>query len=297
MRCHTIVALAGILVAPPLAAQENPFAFTGGSVKSAYIVYDMTNKQKQGAGGSYELGVTPDRWIARMVIPFDMAGKKDTMRTLVVTTRDSQYTYNAMGSQPGEGEVSPTLRPHLAKAYAALDATAKARFKQNLKLATESSSFGSAGDTDAMIALLGDKTGSETIGGHKCEGYKRGKQTACVLPGAPMVFLRWTDEKQGMNMVAKKITLNGPVPTASSLLPKGVRWQKKEYDDADYVLGIWSMKKQTDPATTPAATLAQFAVRYLASPGANAELLEMGGGMGEGDEPPAEDGGDDEAGS
>ena len=36
--------------------------------------------------------MAPDRWIMESVMPFEMAGKKDTMRMLMVTTRDSQYT-------------------------------------------------------------------------------------------------------------------------------------------------------------------------------------------------------------
>ncbi|HKH84286.1 MAG TPA: hypothetical protein VKA25_11415 [Gemmatimonadales bacterium] len=39
-----------------------------------------------------------------------------------------------MSSQSSEGEVSPALRFHLAREYAALDAAGKSRFKQNLKL-------------------------------------------------------------------------------------------------------------------------------------------------------------------
>src|SRR4026209_508658 len=71
MHSHRITALgittfAIVLGAGPLAAQDNPFAFTGGAVKSAYIVYDVTSKDKQGPGSSYEVAVAPDRWIMKM---------------------------------------------------------------------------------------------------------------------------------------------------------------------------------------------------------------------------------------
>lgn len=52
-------------------------------------------------------------------------------------------------------------------------------------------------------------------------------------------------------MVAKKITLNGPIPPAASVLPKGVVWKKKAFDDADFVNDVWAFKKQTDPASVP----------------------------------------------
>ena len=279
-------ALLGLLMAAStLAAQENPFAFTGGSVKSAYVVYDVISKEKSAVGVTYEVGVAPDRWIMRMVTPFELAGKKDTMRMLAVSTRDSQYTYNALGSQPGEGEVSATLRHHLAREYAALNGAEKARFKENVRLVTNTPDFGSSSsDADAFITLTGDKAGSETIGGHKCDVYKRDQVTACVLPQAPMVMLRWSNEKDGVTMVAKKVTLNGAIPPAASVLPKDVRWKKKGYDDADFVLGIWALKKQTDPEAIPAGRLTKFAVGYLANPATTAELKEMGGGMGDEEE-------------
>ena len=296
MRRDILIVLGGLLPAAPLAGQDNPFAFTGGSVKSAYIVYDVVTKGKPAAGMAYEIGVAPDRWIMKMKTPFEMGGKKDTALMLAVTTRDSQYTYHAMGSQRGEGEVSPTLRSYLAKEYAALSAAEKTRFRENVRVFTKADESASSSDADALIAITGDKAGSETIGGHNCDVYKRGKATACVMPQAPMVMLRWTDEKQGITMLAKKITLNGPIPTAASVLPKGVRWKKDAYDDADFILGIWAFKKQTDPEAVPAGQLTKFAVAYLASPAAAAELREMSAGMGGDDEPASEDeSGEDEA--
>jgi hypothetical protein len=297
MRHNIVVTFGALMAASPLAAQDNPFAFTGGSVKTAYIVYDFKTKGSETAGATYESGVAPDRWIIRMVMPVDLGGKKDTLRSLAITTRDSQYKYNTLGSQPSDGEVSPTLRFHLAREYAALDAGGKARFKENLKLGTADNSS-AADDMDALVMLTGEKVGSETVAGHKCDVYKRKGFTACVVPHAPMVMLRWSDERQGLTLVAKKVTLNGPIPSLASLRPKGVRMQKKPYDDADFILGIWTLKKQSDPSSVPAASLASFAVKYLASPGAAAELREMSGGSGEEEaEAPAEESAEDTSGS
>jgi hypothetical protein len=265
------------LFAAPLAAQDNPFAFTGGNVKSAYIVYDMTNKGKSVPGASSELGVAADRWIMRIAMPYEAGGKKDTLRSLAITTRDSQYTYNSLAGE-GSAEVSPTLRPHLARAYAGLNAAAKARFQQNAKLAVETSG---SSDNDRFITLIGQKVGSETIAGHRCDVYKTKQSSACVLPQSPMVMLRWKNDKDGTDMVARKVTLNGPIPPALAVLPKGLAWKKNPYDDADFIMNIWSLKKQSDPSTVPAPALTQFAVSYLASPQATTELREMGGGASE----------------
>lgn len=270
-------AILALLLPGSLAGQDNPFALTGGSVKTAHIVYEMssTKQQQPGVSPAYEIGVAPDRWIMRMTTPFEMGGKKDTMHMLAISTRDSQYTYNRLGSERGEGEVSPTLRPHLAREYAALDAAGRARFRQNVRLATD---LDGSSDADAFVTLFGEKAGSETIAGHKCDVYRWKKSSACVIPGAPMVMLRWVDASQGMTLVAKRVTLNGPIPPALGVLPKGVRWQKGEPEDADFISNIWSLKKESDPGATPPATIAQYVVRYLASPQAGAELREMGAG-------------------
>ena len=278
MRCESVLVACSLVLGAPLAAQDNPFAFTGGSVKSAYIVYEVTGKNQQGAGTSWEIGVAPDRWLMRMVMPFEMAGKKDTLRTIFATTTDSQYTYTSMGPGQAEAKVSPLLRPHLAREYAALGSQAKARFQENARMvaATDNSS-----DIDAFVTLFGKKTGSETIAGHRCDVYQLGQKTACVVPGAPLVMLRWTDPKQGMTMIAKKVTLNAPVPTAKTILPKGLKWQPDEADDADFVINIWQMKKQTDPTTVPPSAMAKYVVNYLASAEAGRELREMGVGNGQ----------------
>src|SRR4051794_8492940 len=275
-------AILALLLPGSLAAQDNPFALTGGSVKTAYIVYDVSaQKHQPGAAPTYEMGVAADRVIMKMVMPFEAGGKKDTLRSYVLATRDSQYTYNKMGGQQ-EGEVSATLRPHLAREYAALDASGKARFRENIKLATE---LGGGSDADAFVTLFGEKAGSETIAGHKCDVYKMKKGSACVMPGAPMVMLRWVDPSQGLTLVAKKVTLNGPLPPASGVLPKGVKWQKTEPKDADFVTNVWALKNQSsDPTKVPPATMAKDAVRYLASAQASAELKEMGAGQAQDEE-------------
>ena len=287
MRIPRRAAILALLLPGSLAGQDNPFALTGGSVKTAHIVYEVSGtKQQPGVAALYEVGVAPDRWIMRMTTPFEMGGKKDTMHMLAISTRDSQYTYSRMGSQRGEGEVSATLRPHLAREYAALDGAGKARFRENLKLATE---LGGSSDADAFITLLGEKSGSETIAGHKCDVYRWKKSSACVIPDAPMVMLRWVDTRQGVTLLAKKVSLNGPIPPALGVLPKGVRWKKNPPEDADFITNIWSLKQQSDPAATSPSAMAKYVVRYLASPQAGAELKEMGAGQGnEGEEAAAE---------
>ncbi len=154
-------AILALLLPGSVAAQDNPFALTGGSVKTAYIVYEVSaQKQQPGAAPTSELGVAADQMIMRMVMPLEASGKKDTLRSFVVATKDSQYTYNKMGGQEA-GEVSALLRPHLAREYAALDASGKARFRENLRLATE---LGGGSDADAYVTRL---RGAGWFGDHR----------------------------------------------------------------------------------------------------------------------------------
>ena len=81
-------------------------------------------------------------------------------------------------------------------------------------------------------------------------------------------------------MVAKTIKLNVPLPRAIAVFPKGITWKKEPHDDADFIDGVWSLKHpDSDPETVPGATLAKFAVGYLASAAGTAELREMSAGM------------------
>lgn len=278
-----IILLAVLLSPAALIAQHNPFALTGGSVKSANIVYEMTGEpQPDNPMPQFtvaEVGVTSERWIMRTMAPVEIAGKKDTMKTLIVASGDSQYIYLEMRGTK-DGKVSLILRPHLAREYAALDAGGKSRFKENLKLLSRSSMSGSSGDAGReYVTLLGEKKGSETIAGHKCDVYQYKKTTLCVMPQAPGVVLRSSDD--GVTTVAKKVTLNGPVPAAASVLPKGVRWKKEGYAyEEEFAVGLWEHKKESDPSKVPPATMAKFVVGYLASPAAAAELKEMDPGMG-----------------
>jgi hypothetical protein len=75
------------------------------------------------------------------------------------------------------------------------------------------------------------------------------------------------------------------------VLPKGLKWKKKSVHDADFLMNVWTLKKQTDPEGVPPATVAQFAVRYLASAEATSELRAMQGDPSGG----SEDAPDDEA--
>ncbi|HEY5939692.1 MAG TPA: hypothetical protein VIT87_02645 [Gemmatimonadales bacterium] len=65
-----------------------------------------------------------------------------------------------------------------------------------------------------------------------------------------------------------------------------------------FINNVWMLKKQTDLEAVPPATLAQFAVRYLATPEATAEFRAMQGDPAEGGEAaPEDEAASDESGS
>ena len=90
--------------------------------------------------------------------------------------------------------------------------------------------------------------------------------------------LRWSD-KNGTTMVATKVVLNSPMPPALGVLPKGVKWKQDEgFEGGDFAMNIWSYKHPDASDMPTAAQVGGFAVKYLASPAAAAELREMSGG-------------------
>lgn len=263
-----IASLAILLTPATLAAQQNPFALTGGSVKSAHIVYDIHAKGKPVPQSGVEMGISDQRSAVRMHLYMEFEGEKGIMKILVVENRDSVYKLT-----DDEGEVAPSLRQFLSKEFEALDRAGKERVLANLKLTGQL-------DADEITpAFRGKKIGTETVAGHRCDVYQAGKETACVLPDAPSIPLKATDE-QGLTWVAKKVSLNRPLPATLTTLPKGIRWKKeRDFESGDLALEIWNMKKEgADPQEAGSAAVARFAVRYLASPQAAAELRQRAAG-------------------
>ncbi|MFL5402482.1 MAG: hypothetical protein ACJ8BF_06655 [Gemmatimonadales bacterium] len=263
MRSITAAAFIVSLVPATVAGQQNPFALTGGSVKSAYITYDVTSKGVPMSGSTMELGVAGQKFALRLNVVTVFEGEKLAMKIHVVENRDSVYRLT-----DDEGEVSLNFRPLLAKEFEALDPAGKQRVLANLKLAQRFD------EDELALPLIGEKIGTQTIAGQRCDEYRAGKRVACVLPDAPAIPLRMTDT-QGLTWVAKKVTLNAPLSATLVTLPKGIRWKKKgDVEHGELALGLWRMKNpfETEPPAPPA--VARFAIRYLASPQAAGELKQ-----------------------
>ena len=147
-------AILALLLPGSVAAQDNPFALTGGSVKTAYIVYEVSaQKQQPGAAPTYEMGVAADRMIMRMVMPFEAGGKKDTLRSFVVATQGLPVHLQQDGwpaKRRGERRLEASLGPGVCGA----GCSGKARFRENIKLATQ---LGGGSDADAFVTLFGEQ--------------------------------------------------------------------------------------------------------------------------------------------
>jgi hypothetical protein len=275
MRRHLLPALllAGAF-ASPAAAQQNPFQLLGGSLKSAYVVYQVKREGKPVPGGQVEIGVTPRLWAMRLVVPYNISGRSDTIRTQVLETGDSMYQVTSVAGTR-DGEVSVSLRPHLVKEFASLDAAGQRRVLENLKQI-----YRAGGDDklDRLVTAVGSKQGTESIAGHTCDVYGLKKQSACVLPQAPAVPLRSTSEESGgQDLVASRVVLNGTIPTALTTLPKGVRWKHSDNNAiGGFAFEIWGKEKQSDPSTVAPAELARFSLNWLARPETAAALRENG---------------------
>lgn len=264
-----------VLTAAPLAAQEqNPFARTASSIRTAHVVYDVLKDGKPVANARAELGISGDRLGFQTVLP--LPGQAEPMRLFRLEAGDTVYLQSG---GPGEAELS--LRRHLAAAYEKLSAAERRRLRENAKLFQETGEQG-ASELDVLTA---ERTGTETIAGQTCEVRRTGGQTVCVLPGSPGVALR--GPVGGLELVARSVTLNGAVPEHLVNVPKGVRWRRVDgLDYGEFAQSVWGMTRDSDPAEVAPATLATEALRWLASADAAEMLAEYAGG---GEDEPVED--------
>lgn len=277
MRAIATSALLVLAAAPLAAQQQNPFARLGSSVRSAHVVYDVLKDGKPVPGARAELGVSGDRLGFETVLP--LPGQAEPMRLFRLEAGDTVYRQSG-----GPGEAEASLRRHLAAAYEQLSTSERERLRENAELFERS---GEAGASELEL-LLTEPAGTETIAGQTCQVIRTGDQTVCTLPGSPGIALR--GPVAGLQLVARSVTLNGPVPDALVTVPKGVRWRRVEgWDYGEFATSVWSMTRESDPAEVAPATLASEALRWLASPEAAELLGEYAGDEAMEDEPEADD--------
>ncbi len=209
-----------VTFASTLAAQQNPFRPSGGSVKSAIVQYSLTGDET----GTEELAFTADRRATRMNTTTRVLGKDVKVNRLEVDTRDSSYRVDL---EKKEGYRTPSLVPVMADEYDKLSAAEKQRFQANMR--ELASVFTQAFGAGALSGAAEVK-GRETVAGQACEVHQVGNFTVCLLVGAPEVPLRLQGELfcVRVNKVATSVALNTSVPGDRFAVPADIKWKSAE---------------------------------------------------------------------
>jgi hypothetical protein len=219
-------ALAGLAslatLASTVAAPQNPFRPSSGSVKSALVQYALTGDEN----GSEELVFTADRRATRTNSTTRVFGRDTKANRLEIDTRDSSYRVD-LDKKEGYRTASPTAV--MADEYDKLSASEKERFQSNMReLASVFTQAFGAGSLSGVAEVRG----REMVAGQACEVHQLGNFTVCTLLGAPEVPLRLQGELfcLRVNKVASTATLNAAVPPERFALPADIKWKSADHD-------------------------------------------------------------------
>jgi len=211
-----VALLIGAAVSAPLAAQQNPFQTSYGSLKSALIEYTLSGDQE----GTAELAFTAGRQVTRTTATTHVFGKDVKTDQMNITTPDSLYTVDLTKN---EGYRVPSQTAAMADEYNKLSEAEKQRFQSNMQgiAGIFSQSFG-LGALSQNVAQ-----GRETIAGQACDDHSYGSISYCSLAGAPAIPLRTEASVLCLHTVkvATTAVINGGVPQDRFQPPSGITWK------------------------------------------------------------------------
>lgn len=211
------------LVLPqPVTGQQNPFKLprSRGSVQVDYaFAGDM-----QGTGQRI---VSGDRILTHQTTTGKFFGKTSTQDTWSLMTPDSMYNADLVKKT---GTRAPNMLPAMARAYDGLDGAAKQRLHQNMQDMAQmiSRAFG------AGTVLTGEKGGTKTYAGEKCEERTFGSFSVCNMEGAATVPLHVSGSFLCVNFEQTATAVRRSAPPASAFdPPAGVTFSDAVMYNAD----------------------------------------------------------------
>lgn len=214
-RASVLVLAATMALAPGLAAQDNPFKLATTGTPAVSVSYTMSG-DLTGEGAYASDGrrtVNHSRQTGKFF------GRTTTTESWALTTRDSIYSADLVDRK---GTVMANPMPAMARAYDALDRDAKRRLHENM---AEMSTLLARAFTMSSLGL-GEKTGTRTIAGERCDERAFGGFTVCDMQKAPGVPLHLSGSLLCVRyeQTATQVTLGAP-PAGAFSTPEGIRWQ------------------------------------------------------------------------
>ncbi len=215
IRRYALALVGAGLVAMPLSAQENPFKLATAHPPALSVSYTMSGD----LAGEGALASDGRRTVNHSRQTGRFFGRTTTTETWSLTTQDSLYSADLVDRT---GTVMGNPLPAMARAYDGLDRDAKRRLHANM---AEMSALLARAFTMSSLGL-GEKTGTRTIAGERCDERSFGGFTVCDMQKAPGVPLHLSGSLLCVRyeQTATQVALGAP-PAGAFTRPEGVRWQ------------------------------------------------------------------------
>jgi hypothetical protein len=207
MRYHMLSVVA-VIVTAPLAAQQNPFKLPHSNLSGVQVDYAFAG-DIQGTGMR---AMTRDRMVEQQHTTGKMFGKTSTTDTWMLVTPDTAYSADLVKKT---GTRMPNMVPLMAHAYDDLDGSGKQRLHQNMQDMAQL--IGKAFGSQALWS--GEKTGTNTYAGEKCDEHTFGAFSICSMQGAPGIPLHMSGSLLCLNFEQTATAVHKGEPAATAFAP------------------------------------------------------------------------------
>ncbi len=226
---------AALLLASPVAAQQNPFAPR--SSKPVYVEFQSTGDMT----GTGAIAISGNRLMSRSTSTGKFFGHTSTVNEWSLITPDSMFTADLTKKT---GRRSANMVPLMAKAYDGLDKASKERLHQNM--ADMASMLAQVFGTSSLTGVS-SATARKTYAGAECDERSVGSWSICTLHDAPQVALHMSGQFLCVNFERTATSVKyGDVPASAFQPPADVQFTET-------------------PMAVSADSAARTFVRYLAS--------------------------------
>jgi hypothetical protein len=253
-------------VLAPAAAAQNPWGIDLGSYRSVAVVWkgagniEMDGRVLGSGSASGEGLFTPTAMRMSMTISATMQGTTTGGTVWSASSAETESSDNGGDTVT----VEPSFRALLAREFDALGAAAREKVLANVRILGEVA----ADELDAAPYATGEKTGSATIAGQRCDVFTTGEASYCLLSGAPAVMLRFAAAEGGYETSATEVRFNVAVPASAWAPPAGKvvvrRTAAEAMEDRRWAADLYAERNDGNEPPSLAA-LAKFVMRYLST--------------------------------
>ena len=213
-----VILLAGLLTAPSLSAQQNPFKIDRGKLRSVEVHYAMTGDLT----GTGMTALADGQLVTRSTSTGKFFGKVSTTESWALVTPEWMYSGDPA---TGKGTKMPNMMATMAREFDGLSKEEKKRAVQNTMDLAEvmAQAFGGS-------MLRGEKESKRTIAGEECQDHVFGSFSTCSMTKAPEIALHSKGKLLCVRFeqTATTVKLDQAVDPAAFALPAGMTFTTPE---------------------------------------------------------------------